>query len=103
VASSEGPLSRGYRDPLYRADTVLRSAGIVEEARLQRRDQRPHTTVSDLKEFSGIVFSTKRRIFPRQPDGRSVPEPLVVSIDLDHFVSAKGTSSPNATGERNLR
>jgi hypothetical protein len=42
--------------------------------------------VSDFKEFSGIVFPTKRRIFPRQPDCRSVPEPLVVSIDLDQFV-----------------
>jgi hypothetical protein len=42
--------------------------------------------VSDLKEFAGIVFPTKRRIFPRQPDGHSAPEPLVVSIDLDHFV-----------------
>ena len=42
--------------------------------------------VSDLEEFSGIVFPTKRRIFPRQPDGRSLPEPLVVSIDLDDFV-----------------
>jgi hypothetical protein len=42
--------------------------------------------VSDLKEFSGIVFPTKRSIFPRQPDGHSVPEPLVVSIDLDQFV-----------------
>jgi hypothetical protein len=35
---------------------------------------------------SGIVFPTKRRIFPRQPDGHSAPEPLVVSIDLDQFV-----------------
>jgi hypothetical protein len=42
--------------------------------------------VSDLKEISGIVFPTKRRIFPRQPDGHSAPEPLVVSIDLDQFV-----------------
>jgi hypothetical protein len=42
--------------------------------------------VSDLREFSGIVFPTKRRILPRQPDGHSVPEPLVVSIDLDQFV-----------------
>ena len=42
--------------------------------------------VSDLKEFSGIVFPTKRMIFPRQPDGHSLPEPLVVSIDLDQFV-----------------
>ena len=42
--------------------------------------------VSDLTEFSGIVFPTKRRIFARQPDSHSVPEPLVVSIDQDHFV-----------------
>jgi hypothetical protein len=42
--------------------------------------------VSDLREFSGIVFPTKRRVFPRQPDGRSLPEPLVVSIELDQFV-----------------
>jgi hypothetical protein len=42
--------------------------------------------VSDLKEFSGIVFPTKRRILPRQPDGHSAPQPLVVSIDLDQFV-----------------
>jgi hypothetical protein len=37
--------------------------------------------VSSHKEFSGIVFPTKRRTFPRQPDGHSLPEPLVVSID----------------------
>src|ERR1700687_4346100 len=43
VATSESPLSRGYRDPQYRADTVLRSARIVEEARLRRRDQRRYT------------------------------------------------------------
>ena len=42
--------------------------------------------VSDHKEFSGIVFPTKRRIYPRTPDGHSLPEPLVVSIDLDKFV-----------------
>ena len=42
--------------------------------------------VSDFKEVSGIVFPTKQRIFPRLPDGHPAPEPLVVSIDLDHFV-----------------
>ncbi len=42
--------------------------------------------VSDLKEFFGIVFPTKHRIFPRQPDGHSAAEPLVVSIDMDQFV-----------------
>jgi hypothetical protein len=38
--------------------------------------------VSDYVGVSGIKFPTKRRIFPRQPDGRAAPEPLVVSIDL---------------------
>ncbi len=42
--------------------------------------------VYDPKEFSGIVFPTKRRVFPRQPDGHSAPEPLVVFIDLDRIV-----------------
>jgi hypothetical protein len=32
---------------------------------------------------SGIRFPTRRRIFPRLPDGNSLAEPLVVSIDLD--------------------
>ena len=38
------------------------------------------------KEFSGIVFPTKRRIFFPQPDGRPAPEPLIISIDLDRIV-----------------
>jgi hypothetical protein len=38
--------------------------------------------VSELKEFSGIMVPTKRRVFGRQPDGKAVPTPLVVSIDL---------------------
>jgi hypothetical protein len=42
--------------------------------------------IAEVKDYSGIVFPTKRRIFPRQPDGQSVPEPLIVSIDLDQFV-----------------
>jgi hypothetical protein len=42
--------------------------------------------VHDLKEFSAILFPAKRRIFPRQPNGHSAPEPLVVSIDLDQIV-----------------
>ncbi len=42
--------------------------------------------VYDHKEFSGIVFPTKRRVFPRRPDGRPAPEPLIVSIDLDRIV-----------------
>jgi hypothetical protein len=38
--------------------------------------------VSDYVEIQGLKFPTKRRIFPRGPDGQSMPEPLVVSIDL---------------------
>jgi hypothetical protein len=38
--------------------------------------------VSDYTTVSGIRFPTKRRIYPRLPDGNSLPEPLVVSIDL---------------------
>lgn len=33
-------------------------------------------------EVQGLQFPTVRRIYPRQPDGASLPEPLVVSIDL---------------------
>jgi hypothetical protein len=44
--------------------------------------------VSDYVEVQGIKFPSKRRIFPRQPDGQAMPEPLVVSIDLDRIVLA---------------
>jgi hypothetical protein len=42
--------------------------------------------VYDHKEFSGIVFPTKRRVYRRQSDGRHAPEPLIISIDLDRIV-----------------
>jgi hypothetical protein len=38
--------------------------------------------VSELKAFSGIIVPTKHTVFGRQPDGSSVPAPLVVSIDI---------------------
>jgi hypothetical protein len=38
--------------------------------------------LSELEEVSGIKLPTKHRIFGRQPDGKAVPTPLVVSIDL---------------------
>ena len=41
--------------------------------------------ISDYVEVSGIKFPTKRRIYPRQPDGQALPEPLVVSIDLSNI------------------
>ena len=42
--------------------------------------------VYDHREFSGIVFPTKRRVFRRRPDGHSAPEPLIISIDFDRIV-----------------
>ncbi len=38
--------------------------------------------VSALTDVSGIVVPTKHKIFPRQADGSSAREPLVVSIDI---------------------
>jgi hypothetical protein len=34
------------------------------------------------EEFSGILVPTKRRVLRREADGTSLPEPLIVSIDL---------------------
>ena len=42
--------------------------------------------VSDYDEVSGIRLPTRHRIFPRAPDGRSLAEPLIVSIDLEEVV-----------------
>lgn len=42
--------------------------------------------VYDHKEFSGIVFPARRRVFRRLPDGGHAPEPLIISIDLDRIV-----------------
>jgi hypothetical protein len=41
--------------------------------------------VDEFVDVSGILFPTKRRIFPRQPDGKSLSEPLIVSIDLSNI------------------
>jgi hypothetical protein len=38
--------------------------------------------VSDYDDVAGIRLPTKHRIFPRTPDGQSLAEPLIVSIDL---------------------
>ncbi|HEX8116588.1 MAG TPA: hypothetical protein VF521_04900 [Pyrinomonadaceae bacterium] len=34
------------------------------------------------EEFSGILLPTRRRVLRREPDGTTVPEPLIVTIDL---------------------
>jgi hypothetical protein len=41
--------------------------------------------VSDYDDVAGIRVPTKHRIFPRSPDGQSLAEPLVVSIDLSEI------------------
>jgi hypothetical protein len=41
--------------------------------------------VSDYDEVAGIKLPTKHRIFPRTPDGQSLDEPLIVSIDLSEI------------------
>ncbi|OAN66566.1 hypothetical protein [Sphingomonas sp. TDK1] len=42
--------------------------------------------ISGYTGVDGIRLPTRRRIYPRQPDGQRVPEPLVVSIDIDNYV-----------------
>jgi hypothetical protein len=41
--------------------------------------------VSDYDEVAGIRLPTRHRIFPRTPDGQSLAEPLIVSIDLSEI------------------
>ena len=41
--------------------------------------------VFDYDEVAGIRLPTKRRVFTRNPDGQSLAEPLIVSIDLSEI------------------
>ena len=41
--------------------------------------------LSDYDDVAGIRLPTKHRIFPRSPDGQSLAEPLIVSIDLSEI------------------
>jgi len=49
--------------------------------------------VYDHKEFSGIVFPTRRRVFRRQPDGHPASKPVIISIDLDRIVLSPAEQS----------
>jgi hypothetical protein len=49
--------------------------------------------VYDHKEFSGIVFPTKRRVFRRRPDGHPAPKPVIIAIDLDRIVLSQAGQS----------
>lgn len=42
--------------------------------------------ISGYTDVQGIKIPTSRRIYPRQADGQSLPEPLVVSIELSDIV-----------------
>jgi hypothetical protein len=44
--------------------------------------------VGDYQAYSGLMFPTRRRVFPRLPDGKAMAEPLLVSIDLSNIVLA---------------
>jgi hypothetical protein len=41
--------------------------------------------VSDYDDVAGIRLPTQHMIFPRTPDGQSLDEPLIVSIDLSEI------------------
>jgi hypothetical protein len=41
--------------------------------------------LSDYTNLAGIMIPTSHRIFPRQPDGQVLSEPLLVSIDLSEI------------------
>lgn len=73
--SSEQTLYVGNDGLLRRHDYDVEIAGNTPGAHF----------ISDYRDIQGIMFPTKRRIFPRQPDGRAMAEPLVVSIDLDQI------------------
>jgi hypothetical protein len=39
----------------------------------------------DHREFDGIVFPTRRQVFPRQPDNESAGEPLLINMQFDSY------------------
>jgi hypothetical protein len=41
--------------------------------------------ISDYTKVAGIMVPTTHRIFPRQPDGQALSEPLLVSIDISEI------------------
>ena len=57
--------------------------------------------VSHYEEVAGIRIPTRHRIFPRAPDGRSLADPLVVSIDLSEIgFIPRGATIGSAGGTR---
>ena len=52
--------------------------------------------VSDYEDVAGIELPTKHRIFPRTPDGQSLDEPLIVSIELSEVAFTEIVENPRA-------
>ncbi|MFE9321099.1 hypothetical protein ACIHDR_44605 [Nocardia sp. NPDC052278] len=40
---------------------------------------------NDYRRFAGLAFPTQRRVRPRGPDGRTLPLPILVALDIDHI------------------
>jgi len=72
----------------HRTDAVLRADGLLArhdyDVEIGGGTSAAHY-VSDYVDVAGIRLPTKHRIFPRTPDGQSLAEPLVVSIDLSEI------------------
>ncbi len=66
---------------------------VGEDGRLARHDYDVEISggssaahyLSDYVDVAGIRLPTRHRIFPRTPDGQSLAEPLIVSIDLSEI------------------
>jgi hypothetical protein len=41
--------------------------------------------VSDYQDVSGFLVATRRRVFPRQPDGTPARDTVTIAIDLEHI------------------
>ena len=86
VAALDRPLSSGTRSIQQEADSLPREDGLLRrmDYNIEIAGDTPGAHyVHDYVEVAGIKFPTRRRIYPRQADGSSLSEPLVVSIDLD--------------------
>jgi hypothetical protein len=89
LATPPGQLSRRYRHAQLHQTLYINGEGLLKrhdyDVEIAGGTPGAHY-IEGYEEVSGIMFPTKRRIFPRQADGTSSPEPLVVSIDLSDIV-----------------
>jgi hypothetical protein len=57
---------------------------------------------SDHREFDGLVFPMKRRVYPRGLFGGRVPFPVLVSIDASEFKLRSKNAMAEPDPERSL-